>query len=77
MEQVVVEEITEAKEAYVDNRLEPIQSLSSQMNELSVSTNLKVESPSSEPIDDPQLPSSDLDKRIRATKKKVRTNFPW
>ncbi|KGN43775.1 partner of Y14 and mago [Cucumis sativus] len=72
LEQVVVEEITEAKEAYVDNRLEPIQSLSSQMNELSVSTNLKVESPSSEPIDDPQLPSSDLDKRIRATKKKIR-----
>ncbi|KAL0559826.1 hypothetical protein IC582_000204 [Cucumis melo] len=72
LEQVVVEEITEAKEAYVDNRLESIQSLSSQMNELAVSTNLKVESPSSEPIDDPQLPSSDLDKRIRATKKKIR-----
>ncbi|XP_038887839.1 partner of Y14 and mago [Benincasa hispida] len=72
LEQVVVGENTEAKESYVDNRLEPVQSLSSQMNELAVSTNPKIESLSSEPIDDPQFPSNDLDKKIRAIKKKIR-----
>lgn len=74
LEEVVVGEITEAKESYVDNRSEtkPVQSLSSQMNELAVSTNPKTESASSEPIDDPQFPSNDLDKRIRALKKKVK-----
>lgn len=74
LEEVVVGEITEAKESYVDNRSEtkPVQSLSSQMNELAVSTNPKTESASSEPIDDPQFPSNDLDKRIRALKKKIR-----
>ncbi|XP_022971939.1 partner of Y14 and mago-like [Cucurbita maxima] len=71
MEQVVIGEIIEAKESYVDNGLEPVQSLSSQMNELSVSTNPKIENPS-EPIDNLQLPSNDIDKRIRAIKKKIR-----
>lgn len=77
LEQVVAGEITEAKESYVDNGLEPVQSLSSQMNELAVSTNPKIENSSSEPMDDQQFPSNDIDKRIRAIKKKVKTNFRW
>ncbi|XP_022159168.1 partner of Y14 and mago isoform X1 [Momordica charantia] len=72
LEQVVDGEITEAKESYVDNGLELFQSLSSRMNKLAVSTNPKIENPSSEPIDDQQFPSNDIDKRIRAIKKKIR-----
>ncbi|KAG7022374.1 Partner of Y14 and mago [Cucurbita argyrosperma subsp. argyrosperma] len=72
LEQVDAGEIIEAKESYVDNVSEPVQSLSTQMNELAVSTNQKIENPSSEPMDDQRLPSNDIDKRIRAIKKKIR-----
>ena len=77
MEQVDAGEIIEAKESYVDNVSEPVQSLSTQMNELAVSTNQTSENPSSEPMDDQRLPSNDIDKRIRAIKKKVNTNLRW
>ncbi|MDV3193963.1 MAG: hypothetical protein Q8835_02820, partial [Sweet potato little leaf phytoplasma] len=37
----------------------------------------KIENSSSEPLDDQQFPSNDMDKRIRAIKKKVKKNFRW
>lgn len=76
-EQVIAGEIIEENESYVENESEPVQSLSSQMNELAVSTNPKVENSSSEPMDGQQHPSNDIDKRIRAIKKKVNTNLCW
>ena len=52
---------------------ESVKSLTSQMNELAVSGNSSFVAPSSECVEglDPAAPGQDIDKRIRALKKKV------
>lgn len=73
LESNVAEDSTK-QEAVIDHTSEPIQSITSQMNELAVSGSSSIASPTADSVEGSSEPtglSQDIDKKIRALKKKV------